>query len=79
METILITGGAGFIGSNLVRLILAETTASLVIVDKLTYAGSLNNLEDVLHNPRVTFSQTDIAERPAVWRNYSGRIDPRLW
>jgi len=66
METILITGGAGFIGSNLVRLILAETTASLVIVDKLTYAGSLNNLEDVLHNPRVTFSQTDIAERPAV-------------
>lgn len=66
METILITGGAGFIGSNLVRLALAETTASLVIVDKLTYAGSLNNLEDVLHNPRVTFSQTDITERTAV-------------
>ena len=66
METILITGGAGFIGSNLVRLALAETTTSLVIVDKLTYAGSLNNLEDVLHNPRVTFSQTDIAERTAV-------------
>lgn len=66
METILITGGAGFIGSNLVRLALAETTASVVIVDKLTYAGSLNNLEDVLHNPRVTFSQTDIAERTAV-------------
>ena len=66
METILITGGAGFIGSNLVRLALAETAASLVIVDKLTYAGSLNNLEDVLQNPRVSFSRTDIAEQPAV-------------
>ena len=66
METMLITGGAGFIGSNLVRLALAETTASLVIVDKLTYAGSLNNLEDVLQNPRVRFSRTDIAEQPAV-------------
>ena len=66
METILITGGAGFIGSNLVRLALAETTASVVIVDKLTYAGSLNNLDDVLRNPRVTFSRTDIAEQTAV-------------
>jgi len=66
METMLITGGAGFIGSNLVRLALAETTASLVVVDKLTYAGSLNNLEDVLHNPRVTFSRTDIAEQTTV-------------
>ena len=66
METILITGGAGFIGSNLVRLALAETTASLVIVDKLTYAGSLNNLEDVLHDPRVNFSRTDITEQTAV-------------
>ena len=66
METMLITGGAGFIGSNLVRLALAETTTSIVIVDKLTYAGSLNNLEDVLRNPRVTFSRTDIAEQTAV-------------
>ncbi len=62
----LITGGAGFIGSNLVRLALAETTASVVIADKLTYAGSLNNLEDALQNPRVTFSRTDIAKQPAV-------------
>ena len=66
MGTILITGGAGFIGSNLVRLALAETTASVVIVDKLTYAGSLKNLDDVLRNPRVTFSRTDIAEQTAV-------------
>ncbi len=66
METMLITGGAGFIGSNLVRLALAETTAAIVIVDKLTYAGSLNNLGDVLQNPRVTFSRTDIAEQRAV-------------
>ena len=66
METMLITGGAGFIGSNFVRLALAETTDALVIVDKLTYAGSLKNVEDVLHNPRVTFSRTDIAEQAAV-------------
>lgn len=66
METMLITGGAGFIGSNLARLALAETTASIVIVDKLTYAGSLNNLEDIRRNPRVTFSRTDIAEQTAV-------------
>ncbi len=62
----LITGGAGFIGSHLVRLALAETTACVVIADKLTYAGSLHNLEDVLHHPRVIFSRTDIAEQPAV-------------
>lgn len=62
----LITGGAGFIGSHLVRLALAETTAALVIVDKLTYAGSLKNIEDVLSDPRVTFSRTDITHEAAV-------------
>ena len=66
METMLITGGAGFIGSNFVRLALAETTDTIVIVDKLTYAGSLKNITDVLHNPRVTFSRTDIADEEAV-------------
>jgi dTDP-glucose 4,6-dehydratase len=66
METFLITGGAGFIGCNFVRLALAETGARLVILDKLTYAGSLENLSGVLGDPRVTFVLGDIADRAAV-------------
>ena len=49
MGTLLITGGAGFIGSNLVHHALADTADRLVVVDKLTYAGSLLNLEAALH------------------------------
>ena len=45
MGTLLVTGGAGFIGSNLVRHALAHTADRLVVVDKLTYAGSLLNLD----------------------------------
>ena len=66
MATMLITGGAGFIGSNFARLALAQTTDHLLIVDKLTYAGSLKNIEDVCQNARVTFSQADIVNREAV-------------
>ncbi|HJX28636.1 MAG TPA: dTDP-glucose 4,6-dehydratase [Thermoanaerobaculia bacterium] len=66
MDTILITGGAGFIGCNFVRLALAETGARLVIFDKLTYAGSLENLAGVLDHPRVAFVLGDIADRAAV-------------
>jgi dTDP-glucose 4,6-dehydratase len=64
--TLLITGGAGFIGSNFVRHALAHTAHALVIVDKLTYAGNRINLEDVLANPRVVFVHADIADRPAM-------------
>ncbi len=66
METWLITGGAGFIGCNFVRLVLNETTAGIVILDKLTYAGSLDSLGDVLADPRVTFIAGDIADPAAV-------------
>ena len=56
METILVTGGAGFIGCNFVRLALAETGARVVVLDKLTYAGSLENLADVARPiPRFEF------------------------
>jgi dTDP-glucose 4,6-dehydratase len=52
METILVTGGAGFIGSNFVRYALAQTEAQIVVVDKLSYAGNLANLADIQHQPR---------------------------
>ncbi len=66
MDTMLVTGGAGFIGSNFVRHALAATTDRVVVLDKLTYAGSLESLADVLSDPRVTFVLGDIADRQAV-------------
>ena len=71
METLLVTGGAGFIGSNFVRLVLAETEARVVVLDKLTYAGSLESLADVLDSPRLVFVQEDIADRRAVRRLFA--------
>ena len=58
--TIFITGGAGFIGSEVVRQIISETEASVVNIDKLTYAGNLESLTAVAGNPRYTFAQVDI-------------------
>ncbi|MFL6195765.1 MAG: dTDP-glucose 4,6-dehydratase [Thermoanaerobaculia bacterium] len=71
METILITGGAGFIGCNFVRLALAEAGGRVVVLDKLTYAGSLENLADVLNHPRLEFVQGDIADRHDVRRLFA--------
>ncbi len=72
METWIVTGGAGFIGCNFVRLALAETAARVVVLDKLTYAGRLENLADLLDDdhlrPRLRFVQEDIADRGAVRR-----------
>jgi dTDP-glucose 4,6-dehydratase len=66
VETWLITGGAGFIGCNFVRLVLRETEAHVVILDKLTYAGNLDNLGEVLADARVTFIAGDIADPATV-------------
>jgi dTDP-glucose 4,6-dehydratase len=66
MDTWLITGGAGFIGCNFVRLVLSETNARVVVFDKLTYAGSLDSLGDVLGDTRVAFVAGDIADPAAV-------------
>jgi dTDP-glucose 4,6-dehydratase len=68
MATLLITGGAGFIGANFVHHALEHTADRLVVVDKLTYAGSLLNLERPLKDPRVTFVRSDIADRVAMTR-----------
>ena len=71
MATLLITGGAGFIGSNLVHHALDHTRDQIVIVDKLTYAGSLLNLERPLKDPRVVFVKADIADRAAMARIFA--------
>jgi len=64
---ILITGGCGFIGSNFVRYMLEEHPEHSVInLDKLTYAGNLENLADVADNSRYTFIKADICDRSAV-------------
>lgn len=65
---ILVTGGAGFIGSCFVRLSLATTDFEIVNLDKLTYAGNLENLVSVLDNPRYSFIKADIADAAAVNR-----------
>ncbi|EIG24490.1 dTDP-glucose 4,6-dehydratase [Haemophilus paraphrohaemolyticus] len=65
---ILVTGGAGFIGSAVVRHIIANTQDSVVNVDKLTYAGNLESLESVENNPRYAFEQVDICDAKALAR-----------
>jgi dTDP-glucose 4,6-dehydratase len=71
MGTLVITGGAGFIGSNLVQHGLDHTTDRIVVVDKLTYAGSLLNLEKPLKDTRVRFVRADIADRAAMERVFA--------
>jgi dTDP-glucose 4,6-dehydratase len=66
LHTLVVTGGAGFIGSNFVRLALAETAARVVVFDALTYSGHLESLADVAAHPRYAFVKGDIADRDAV-------------
>jgi dTDP-glucose 4,6-dehydratase len=66
MSTILITGGAGFIGSNFVRHWLAEEQGEVVNLDKLTYAGNLDSLSDLAGDPRYHFVEGDIGDGPLV-------------
>ena len=68
---ILVTGGAGFIGSAVVRYIINNTNNNVLNVDKLTYAGNLESLKEVDQNERYQFSQTDICDRKALDQLFS--------
>ncbi|MBP6018552.1 MAG: dTDP-glucose 4,6-dehydratase [Burkholderiaceae bacterium] len=65
---ILITGGAGFIGSAVVRHLINHTTDSVVNLDKLTYASNLAAIASVTQNPRYVFEQADICDRASLDR-----------
>lgn len=72
MKNILVTGGAGFIGSNFVKLMLERHTNYKVInVDVLTYAGNLENLKDISDNPNYTFIKADIRDREKIDKVFS--------
>ncbi len=68
MQRLLVTGGAGFIGSNFVRWIVAHTDASVVVLDKLTYAGNADSLAG-LPEDRVTLVEGDICDAELVDRS----------
>ncbi len=68
MKTLLVTGGAGFIGSAVVRHLLAHTDWTVVNLDKLTYAGNLESLPGAEGHPRYRFERVDICDRPEVAR-----------
>ena len=71
MKKILVTGGAGFIGSAVVRHIIKNTQDSVVNLDKLTYAGNLESLTDVADSPRYAFEQVDICDRTELDRVFA--------
>ena len=75
-NTILVTGGAGFIGSNFILQRMERDSASIVNLDKLTYAGNLRNLETIANSPRYEFVHGDIADRSLV-RGLLERHKPR--
>lgn len=68
---IIVTGGAGFIGSAVVRYIINKSEDSVVNVDKLTYAGNLESLVEIAHDPRYAFEQADICDSNAMERIFA--------
>ncbi len=71
----LVTGGAGFIGSAVVRRLVRETSHRILVVDKLTYAGNLDSLSSVAHDPRYAFERGDVADS-AHMRTVIGQFQP---
>ena len=66
MKKILVTGGAGFIGSNFIQLLLNQPNARVLNLDKLTYAGNLDSLQSVADHPEYSFVQADICDAGQV-------------
>ena len=76
-KTIIVTGGAGFIGSALVRFIINETEFKVVNVDKLTYSGNLDSLDSINQNKRYNFEQLDICNSSGLEKIFS-KYKPEL-
>jgi NAD(P)-dependent dehydrogenase (short-subunit alcohol dehydrogenase family) len=74
-QRLLITGGAGFIGSEMVRQYIRQTDATVVNLDKLTYADNLESLDGIADNPRYHFFHGDICD-PAVVEGLFGQYRP---
>ena len=70
-NTILVTGGAGFIGSAVVRYLIDSTDSKVVVVDKLTYAGNLQSLASIADDERFAFEQVDICDAVEIARVFS--------
>jgi dTDP-glucose 4,6-dehydratase len=75
-NSILVTGGAGFIGSNFILRQMQEKSATLINLDKLTYAGNLRNLESIAQIPSYKFVRGDIGDRAAVGELFK-KFEPR--
>ncbi len=74
-RTILVTGGCGFIGSNFVRHMLSSSGHRIVNIDKLTYAGNLENLKDLEDHERYTFMRGDIGQGSDLERAFEKGVD----
>jgi len=72
-DTILVTGGAGFIGSNFILHQMRQPSASIINLDKLTYAGNLRNLESIATDRRYRFVQGDVGDRNLVRKSLEER------
>ena len=78
-KTIMVTGGAGFIGSAVIRHIINNTQDAVVNLDKLTYAGNLESLLDVSDSERYFFEKADICDREELSRIIRKVSGGRSW